>query len=124
MIASISCFCTPPAKERREIVIGIFCPEPHEKYEYSCKVNLPDKDEPYEIYGVDSLQALALAMRFASTRIDHFLSLGWKFQWQSDSDSLMIDILWHGYFMPQTVLDKLATIGEEGTKFYSDNSSK
>lgn len=65
------------------------------------------------------MQALTLAMRFASTRIDHLLSEGWQFHWKNDVDSSLIDIQWNNYFMPQVVLDRLSSIGRQGVELYS-----
>lgn len=72
-------------------------------------VSLPDRDEPFEIYGVDSLQCLSLGMRFAYSRIDDLISKGWNFFGRDGDDEY--EMQWSAYFMPQVVLDKLSAVG-------------
>lgn len=77
-------------------------------------VSLPDRDEPFEIYGVDSLQCLSLGMRFASSRIDDLISKGWTFFRRDGDDEY--EMQWSAYFMPPAVLDRLTAIGERALK--------
>jgi hypothetical protein len=109
-IASITCRCLLPSGSTKEVILGVVSPQPHEEFDFSCLVNLPDRDEPYKIYGVDSLQSLSLAMRFASARLDDLLSKGWVFFGRDGDDEYEID--WSAYFMPQSLLDKFTSIGE------------
>jgi hypothetical protein len=74
-------------------------------------VSLPDREEPYEIYGVDSLQCLSLGMRFASARLADLLSKGWVFKGRDGDEEYEID--WSAYFLPQSVLDRLTEIGRK-----------
>lgn len=97
-IASISCRCVEPSGVSREVMIGVSSPQPHEGVCFSCSVNLPDRDAPYEIYGGDSLQALSLAMRFASLTINHLLSQGWVFYQRDDEGERVME--WSAYFLP------------------------
>jgi len=110
-IANITCRCLLPSGSSKNIIVGVSSPQPHKDFEYSCLVNLPDRDDPYEIYGVDSLQSLSLALRFASARLDDLLSKGWVFYTGNGDEEYEID--WSAYFMPQSVLNKLSTIGEK-----------
>ena len=77
-------------------------------------MSLPDRDEPFEIYGVDSLQCLSLGMRFASRRIDDLISKGWSFYGRDGDEEYEME--WSAYFMPQAVLDKLSAIGEKAIR--------
>ncbi len=50
--------------------------------EWSAIVRLEGIDDrEYSIAGVDSWQALQLAMRFAASRVEHHVEMGWKFYW-------------------------------------------
>jgi len=113
-IANITCRCLLPSGSSKEVIIGVSSPKPHKEFEFSCLVNLPDRDEPYEIYGIDSLQSLSLAMRFASARLDDLLSKGWLFYDRDGDEEYEVD--WSAYFMPQSVLDKLSTVGAQALK--------
>jgi hypothetical protein len=113
-IASVSCRCSLPSGASKDVVIGVTSPQPHTRCEYSCFVSLPDRDEPFEIYGVDSLQCLSLGMRFASSRIDDLISKGWTFFGRDGDEEYEME--WSAYFMPQTVLDKLSAIGEKAMR--------
>jgi hypothetical protein len=108
-IASVTCRCSLPSGASKEVVIGVSSPQPHHRFDSSCFVSLPDRDEPFEIYGVDSLQCLSLGMRFASSRIDDLISKGWSFYGHDGDEEYEME--WSAYFMPQVVLDKLSAIG-------------
>lgn len=110
-IASVTYRCSLPSGASKEVVIGVSSPQPHHRFDFSCFVSLPDRDEPFEIYGVDSLQCLSLGMRFASSRIDDLISKGWSFYGRDGDEEYEME--WSAYFMPQTVLDKLSAIGEK-----------
>jgi len=95
-------------------VIGVSFPQPNHRFDFSCFVSLPDRDDPCEIYGVDSLQCLSLGMRFASSRIDDLISKGWSFYCRDGDEEYEME--WSAYFMPQDVLDKLSAIGEKAIR--------
>jgi len=122
LLASIPCRFTSPSGTSRDIVVGISAPHPHDRYEFGCFVTVPDRDEPFEIFGVDSLQALSLAMRFASSRIDDLISKGCHF-YSSDNDE-EYEIDWSAYFMPQSVIDKLEAIGEQHSDLLANQPNK
>ena len=113
-IASVACRCSLPSGASKEVLIGVSCPQPHRRFDFSCFVSLPDRDEPFEIYGVDSLQCLSLGMRFASRRIDDLISKGWSFHGRDGDEEYEME--WSAYFMPQAVLDKLSAIGEKAIR--------
>jgi hypothetical protein len=79
----------------------------------NARARVPNRDEPFEIYGVDSLQCLSLGMRFASSRINDLISKGWTFFGRDGDEEYEME--WSAYFMPQTVLDMLSAIGEKAT---------
>jgi hypothetical protein len=120
--ASLTCRCVSPAGSSKEVDIGVSLPLPHDKYDSSCLVWLPDQEEPTEIFGVDSLQSLSLAMRFAATRLDHFISQGWIFYSRDGDEEYEID--WSVYFMPQSVLDKLSAVGAKALKSIEDETEE
>lgn len=121
-IASVTCRCSLPSGASKEVVIGVSSPQPHSRFDFSCLVSLPDRDEPFEIYGVDSLQCLSLGMRFASSRIDDLISKGWSFFGRDGDEEYEME--WSAYFMPQSVLDKLSAIGERALKSIEDKTKE
>ncbi len=121
-IASVACRCSLPSGASKEVVIGVSSPQPHSRFDFSCFVSLPDRDEPYEIYGMDSLQCLSLGMRFASSRIDDLISKGWTFFGRDGDEEYEME--WSAYFMPQSVLDKLSAIGEIALKSIEDRTKE
>ena len=102
-IASVACRCVMPCGASKQVVIGVSCPEPHGRFESSCRVSLPDRDEPFEIFGVDSLQSLALGMRFASARIHDLVSKGWAFFARDGDEEYEMD--WSAYFVPRSAIE-------------------
>lgn len=113
-IASVTCRCSLPSGASKEVVIGVSAPQPHGKFDFSFFVILPDRDDPFEIYGVNSLQCLSLGMRFASSRIDDLISKGWSFYGRDGNEEYEME--WSAYFMPQSVLDELSAIGENALR--------
>jgi hypothetical protein len=109
--ANLTCRCVTPSGSSKEVNIGVSIPRPHDRFDFTCFVTLPDREEPFEIYGVDPLQSLSLAMRFAAARLDDLISRGWTF-YSCGSDE-EYEIEWSAYFMPQSVLDKLSAVGEK-----------
>lgn len=99
-MASVVCRCVMPSGASKEVVIGVASPEPHGRFEFSCLVSLPDREEPFGIFGVDSLQSLALGMRFASARIQDLVAKGWSFFARDGDEEYEID--WSAYFMPRS----------------------
>lgn len=96
-VASVVCRCVLPSGASKEVAIGVAPPEPHGRFDFSCRVSLPDREEPFEIFGVDSLQSLALGMRFASARIQDLVAKGWSFFARDGDEEYEID--WSAYFI-------------------------
>ncbi|MFQ1713815.1 DUF6968 family protein [Aeromonas veronii] len=64
------------------IKIAIKAPEPDPKSvsgDWRCKVKLAGLSDKTFIYGIDSLQALSLAIKFVETELRAFSDAGWQF---------------------------------------------
>ena len=71
--------------------VGIGVPVEESTGDYGCTVWLPDSDSK-TIFGVDSLQALSLAMQFSGHRIHDLISKGWKFFYPESDDEVPFEI--------------------------------
>ena len=101
-----------PSGEECVYTIGVSLPVQQKTGEYSCCVSLPDSTEPQMLYGVDSLQSLSLAMRFAADRIDELVSKGWKFYFGDLPDRIPFE----AYFLPAAWTQKLEAIGRQAER--------
>ena len=64
------------------MVITVCSPYRGEGGEWRCPVTIGCLDpKPRSIAGIDSWQAIHLAMKFAAARLGHFADEGWKFYW-------------------------------------------
>ena len=72
---------SPDDKERR-VVLRVSRAEHRPRGEWICSVSVDDIDSrTHEIAGMDSWQAVELAMHFVAKRIIAFQRQGWKFYW-------------------------------------------
>jgi hypothetical protein len=66
--------------------------------DWACSVSLGVLEtRSYTLYGVDSWQAVQLAILFIARRIADFSGNGWKFYWEKDGDEASPNDLleWH-----------------------------
>lgn len=75
--------------ERSEFAVAISRPSPSAANEYRCHVTVGDQPAS-GVYGVDQLQALALALAYAHHRLKLLMSNSWKF-YLAESDSEPFD---------------------------------
>jgi hypothetical protein len=70
-----------PRQPRQRIVISLGTPErdPLPGGDYRCLVKLPGRPSGRHIYGVDSLQALMLALAFINNQFEFLHRTGWRF---------------------------------------------
>ena len=96
IIASTEARVVDPSGKEGIYTISLSKPSQQETGEYGCMLKLPDQNDPITIYGEDSLQALSLAMRFASDRIEDMISRGWKYYYGDSNEPFPIG----AYFVP------------------------
>ncbi|WFO51850.1 DUF6968 family protein [Aeromonas veronii] len=68
--------------EQLTLKIAIKAPEPDPRSaggDWRCKVKLAGLSDKTFIYGIDSLQALSLAIKFVETELRAFSDAGWQF---------------------------------------------
>jgi hypothetical protein len=73
--------------EGREVTASIHVDAPEEQAtgEWTAAITLENlAPRPDRIHGIDSWQAVQLAMQHAAVRVAHFQSLGWRFYWDAD----------------------------------------
>lgn len=76
-------FAVAPDGTEHDLVIAIGVPVPGDRGEWRSSVTMELVDpKARSIAGIDSWQALCLAMSFAATRLGHFADQGWKFYWE------------------------------------------
>ncbi|MFG6414598.1 DUF6968 family protein [Roseateles sp. DC23W] len=76
-------FAVAPDGTEHDFVITIGVPVLGERGEWRSSVTMELVDpKARSIAGMDSWQAIRLAMSFASTRLSHFAEQGWKFYWE------------------------------------------
>jgi hypothetical protein len=51
------------------------------------------EDRVHNVAGMDSWQALSLAMRFARARLSHFVENGWKLYWDREGTPFLLENL-------------------------------
>jgi hypothetical protein len=62
--------------------IRVSAPKHQPRGEWAATVSIaPMTDLSEDIHGMDSWQAVDLAMRHAATRVQYFQSIGWRFYW-------------------------------------------
>ena len=76
----------------REVTLTILMPRPRSGGGWRAPVGLKGlEDRVHNIAGMDSWQALSLAMRFAGARLDHFVESGWKLYWDRDGTPFSLE---------------------------------
>jgi hypothetical protein len=79
-----------PSGERRPFHISVSAPAPHPEGDFSCLVEFGEL-ESTPIFGIDPLQALALAFVWLNATIQRYESDGWTF-FHADCDSEPLDL--------------------------------
>lgn len=80
-------FVVAPDGTEHEVAIRVMVPFKADRGEWRAAVSLGCIEaKPYFIAGVDSWQAICLAMSFAATRLSHFAEDGWIFYWERGGD--------------------------------------
>ena len=97
VVAESIVFAAKLSQRRRRIRIRVARPEADGQGDFQCAVELKGLEHRRKIYGVDSFQALMLALRFLETRISALLEDGWKFYFRRDDDEpLDARLIWLG----------------------------
>jgi len=88
IVARRCLFAIAPDGTEHEIVLAVGAPRLHPGGEWSADVSLgvlPYK--PFTVFGVDSWQALELAMRYVALQVEHFTEQGWRFFQEKGGES-------------------------------------
>lgn len=97
LVAESVVFASRSSQRRRKIRIRVTRPQPDPKGDFHCTVELRGLEPSRKIYGVDSFQALVLALRFLMGRISVLLDHGWCFYFGRDDDKpLDVHLIWLG----------------------------
>jgi hypothetical protein len=87
-------FAVAPDGTEHEVVISVGLPTHELSGDWYSVVSVGCLDpQTYTIFGVDSWQAICLSMRFAATRLSHFIEAGWRFYWTRDGELAMLEDL-------------------------------
>jgi hypothetical protein len=80
-------FAVAPDGTEHEVVVSVALPTKTDRGEWRCVALVGGLDaRPHPIAGIDSWQAIGLAMRFAASRLSHFAEGGWQFFWERGGD--------------------------------------
>jgi hypothetical protein len=75
-----------------EVTLTVLMPSPRSGGGWRAPVRLKGlEDRVHNIAGMDSWQALSLAMRFAGARLDHFIEDGWKLYWDKSETPFSLE---------------------------------
>jgi hypothetical protein len=95
VVAESIVFAARSSQRRRRVRISVTRPEADAHGDFQCSVELKGLERRRNIYGVDSFQALMLAVGFLQTRISALLEDGWKFYFRRDDDEpLDLRLMW------------------------------
>ena len=96
-VAETTLFVERPPGRRRRICLRVGHPEPDRRGDYRCAVEFPGFERRRYNYGIDSIQALVLAVRFLTQRISALLDDGWRFYLgRNDKEPLDVRLAWFG----------------------------
>jgi hypothetical protein len=79
-------FAVAPDGSEHEVAIRVMVPIKADRGEWRAGVSIGIDSKPYSIAGIDSWQAVCLAMSFAATRLKHLAEDGWVFYWERGGD--------------------------------------
>ena len=81
-------FAVAPDGSEHEVAIRVMVPTKEDDVEWRAEVSVGGIDSrPYSIAGIDSWQAICLAMSFAATRLGHLAEDGWAFYWERGGEA-------------------------------------
>ena len=87
-------FAISPDGEEIDVEISVGVPTPTEHGEWCSVASLGRLElKTYSILGIDSWQAIHLAMKFVSTRLMHFAESGWRFYWKRGGEDATPEVL-------------------------------
>lgn len=98
-VASIQVDAVAPDGVATRCTIAIYAPEQQPTGEYGCALVIPSDKTPRTIYGNDSLQSLALAIRFLSLQLRTRFDEGWRFHDTESDDRNGDGITFESYFL-------------------------
>jgi hypothetical protein len=97
VVAESVVFVENASQRRKRVRIRVARPEPDPRGDFQCTVELKGLERRSKIYGVDSFQALVLALRFLETRVSTLLEEGWRFFFREDDhEPLDARLIWLG----------------------------
>lgn len=77
-----------------DLHIHIDAPRPHATLDWVCKLHITQLFSPAnDLYGVDSWQALQLALKMARTQLQNFIDRGGLLYWHGSADLVSVDDL-------------------------------
>jgi hypothetical protein len=81
-------FAVAPDGSGHEVAIRVMVPTKADRGEWRAAVSIGGTDSrPCSIAGIDSWQAICLAMSFSATRLGHFAEDGWAFYWEREGEA-------------------------------------
>ena len=98
-VASIYVDAVAPNGNTVRCEIAIRLPELQATGEYGCALTIPNQSTPRTIYGNDSLQSLALAIRFLSMQLRAQFDEGWRFYETEDDERKGDGMTFESYFL-------------------------
>jgi hypothetical protein len=78
VVAESRFFAQEPAGARAPIHVRIFLPR-KAKSHAACRVHMKGLEKPRTVYGEDTMQALALAVRFVNNTLAALHAVGWRY---------------------------------------------
>lgn len=76
-------FAIAPDGTEHDVVVGVGLPTKADRGEWRCIASLGCLEtHTHSIAGIDSWQAIGLAMSFAAGQLSRFTANGWRFYWE------------------------------------------
>ena len=109
-----------PGKSKRPVVLTIGVPQPVAGSDWGCAVQITGLDRPLSrprlVFGVDALQALHLAMQFATVAVE---TSGHELEWLGEAGDLGLPKFLPNY-LPKPQQDRLERlVDRELARFYA-----
>lgn len=85
-------YAASPDGRWQEVTLTVLMPSPRPGGGWRAPVRLKGLDgQVHNIAGMDSWQALSLAMKFVGERLGHFVENGWKLSWNREGSSISVE---------------------------------
>lgn len=95
-VAERTWFAVAPDGTEHEVVVSVGLPAKMERGEWRCVASVGCLEAAtHSIAGIDSWQAIGLAMSFAASRLSHFADKGWRFYWEREGELATPEDLGH-----------------------------